>query len=129
MRAGAPAWHPGAVNDLDRLISDWLPLPDVAERLDVEVSRVRRLLEEGQLVALRRGEPVVRMVPAELLDEHGIIPHLGGTLTILRDGGLSDEELLDWLFTADESLPGRPVDQLRAGQRGEVRRRALALAL
>ena len=129
VRAGASAWHPGAVNDLDDLIPAWLTLPDVAERLDVEVSRVRRLIEDGQLVALRRGEPVVRMVPELLLIEEGLIPHLPGTLTILRDGGFSDEELLAWLFTEDESLPGRPIDQLRSGQRGEVRRRALALAL
>ncbi|MGP9539682.1 Rv2175c family DNA-binding protein [Brachybacterium sp. AOP43-C2-M15] len=117
------------MNDLDTLITDWLTLPDVAERLDVEVSRVRRLVEEGHLIAIRRGEPVVRMVPAQFLGEDGIIPHLAGTITILRDGGWSDAELLEWLFTEDPSLPGRPVDQLRRGQRGEVRRRALALAL
>ncbi|MDN5822214.1 MAG: DNA-binding protein [Brachybacterium sp.] len=117
------------MNDLDELIPEWLPLPDVAERLDVEVSRVRRMIEEGQLIALRRGHPVVRVVPALMIAEDGLIPHLAGTLTILRDGGFEDEELLVWLFTEDESLPGRPIDHLRRGQRGEVRRRALALAL
>lgn len=117
------------MDDLDTLITDWLTLPDVALRLDVEVSRVRRLIEDGKLLAIRRGEPEVRMIPALFLDEDGIIPHLAGTLTILRDGGWSDEELLAWLFTEDDSLPGRPVDHLRRGQRGEVRRRALALAL
>lgn len=117
------------MNDLDDLIPEWLPLPDVAERLDVEVSRVRRLIEEGQLVALRRGSPVVRKVPALMVGEDGLIPHLAGTITILRDGGFDDEELLAWLFTEDETLPGRPIDHLRRGQRGEVRRRALALAL
>src|SRR5699024_11704566 len=49
VRAGASPWHSGAVNDLDDLIPEWLTLPDVAERLDVEVSRVRRLIEDGQL--------------------------------------------------------------------------------
>ncbi|MDN5600229.1 MAG: Rv2175c family DNA-binding protein [Brachybacterium sp.] len=117
------------MNDLDDLIPEWLPLPDVAERLDVEVSRVRRLIEEGQLVSLRRGSPVVRKVPALMVGEDGLIPHLAGTITILRDGGFDDEELLAWLFTEDETLPGRPIDHLRRGQRGEVRRRALALAL
>ncbi|HEX7350816.1 Rv2175c family DNA-binding protein [Brachybacterium sp.] len=117
------------MNDLDALIPDWLTLPDVALQLDVEVSRVRRLIDEGQLISVRRGDPVVRMVPALLVREDGPIPHLAGTITILRDGGFEDEELLAWLFTVDESLPGRPVDQLRQGQRGEVRRRALALAL
>lgn len=123
------AWHPGDVNELESLITDWLPLPDIAERLDVEVSRVRRLIEEGQLIAVRRGQPVVRMVPALLIADGEIIPHLAGTITVLRDGGFADEEVLSWLFTEDETLPGRPIDQLRKGQRGEVRRRALALAL
>jgi excisionase family DNA binding protein len=117
------------VNDLDTLITDWLTLPDVAEQLGVEVSRVRRLIEEGRLLAVRRGEPVVRMVPALFLLDGEITPHLSGTITVLRDGGFPDEELLAWLFEDDETLPGRPIDHLRRGQRGEVRRRALALAL
>ncbi|WP_122941072.1 Rv2175c family DNA-binding protein [Brachybacterium sp. EE-P12] len=117
------------MNALDTLITDWLTLPDVAEQLDVEVSRVRRLIEEGKLVAVRRGDPVVRMVPSLFVLDGTITPHLAGTITVLRDGGFSDEELLTWLFEEDESLPGRPIDHLRRGQRGEVRRRALALAL
>ncbi|WP_420886632.1 Rv2175c family DNA-binding protein [Brachybacterium muris] len=116
------------VNELDDLIPSWLTLPDVARVLDVEVSRVRRLIDEGELVAVRRGDPVVRSVPADLLLDGDIAPHLGGTITVLRDGGFEDEELLRWLFTEDETLPGRPIDHLRRGQRGEVRRRAQALA-
>ncbi|MFC0675983.1 Rv2175c family DNA-binding protein [Brachybacterium hainanense] len=116
------------MNTLDALIPAWLNLPDAAEQLGVEVSRVRRLIDEGQLVAIRRGDPVVRSIPAELLVDGEIAPHLAGTITLLRDGGYDDEELLAWLFTEDESLPGRPIDQLRRGQRGEVRRRAQALA-
>lgn len=116
------------MDELDDLVGLWLTLPDVAERLGVPTSRVRRLIEEGELVAVRRGEPVVRSVPADLILEDRIAPHLGGTVTVLRDAGFSDEELLTWLFTADETLPGRPIDRLREGQRGEVRRRAQALA-
>lgn len=117
------------MEDLEKLITDWLTLPDVALALDVDVSRVRRLIEDDQLVALRRGDPAVRSVPAEMLVDDRIAPYLGGTVTVLRDGGLDDVELLTWLFTVDESLPGRPIDLLRSGQRGEVRRRAQALAL
>lgn len=116
------------MDDLENLISQWLTLPDVAEHLDIEVSQVRRLVDEGKLVAVRRGDPVVRSVPALLLVDGEIAPHLAGTVTLLRDGGFTDAELLAWLFTEDETLPGRPIDQLRAGQRGEVRRRAQALA-
>ncbi|GAA1706605.1 Rv2175c family DNA-binding protein [Brachybacterium phenoliresistens] len=121
-------WHPGAVNALDSLIPAWLNLPDAAEKLGVEVSKVRRLIDEGQLISIRRGDPVVRSVPAELIVDGEIAPHLAGTITVLRDGGFADEEILAWLFTEDETLPGRPIDHLRRGQRGEVRRRAQALA-
>ena len=50
------------------------------------------------------------------------------TLESLLDAGFSDEEALRWLFTEDESLPGRPIDALRDGRRTEIRRRAQALA-
>lgn len=124
----AATWHPGAVTELEELITDWLTLPDAAERLDVEVSRVRRLIEEWQLISVRRGDPVVRSVPAEMIVDGQIAPHLAGTITVLRDGGFDDVEVLRWLFTEDDTLPGRPIDHLRRGQRGEVRRRAQALA-
>lgn len=117
------------MQQLEDVVTRWSNLPDAAELLDVEVSRVRHLIEEGELVCVRRGEPVVRSVPTEMILDGQIVPHLAGTVTVLRDGGFTDEELLIWLFTEDVSLPGRPIDQLRQGQRGEVRRRALALAL
>lgn len=125
---GLTTWQSGGVNDLDDLISDWLTLPDVAHRLDLEITQVRRLIDDGRLVDVRRGDPEVRSVPALLLLDGEIAPYLGGTIAVLRDGGFTDEELLAWLFTEDPTLPGRPIDHLRAGQRGEVRRRAQALA-
>lgn len=117
------------MEELEELITDWLPLPDAAEVLGLEVSQVRRLLEEGSLLEVRRGYPAVRCVPAEMLKDGAVVKHLPGTITVLRDAGFSDVEALTWLFEADETLPGRPIDHLRAGQRGEVRRRAQALAL
>ena len=122
------AWHPGGVSTVDELVGEWLTLPDAAELLDVETSRVRRLIDEDKLLAVRRGDPVVRSVPAAMILDGEVVPHLPGTITVLRDAGFADEEMLTWLFTADETLPGRPIDQLRAGQRGEVRRRAQAMA-
>ena len=53
---------------------------------------------------------------------------LGGTLTLLFDCGFSDPEALSWLFTADETLPGTPVQALAERRRTEVNRRAQALA-
>lgn len=107
---------------------EWLPLPDVAERLGIPVGKVRRLLEERQLLALRRGERRVLSVPADLLDGDQVLPELPGTLVVLADAGFSDEEALRWLLTPDDSLPGTPLDALRHGHKTEIRRRAQALA-
>jgi len=57
-----------------------------------------------------------------------LVKGLPGTLTLLADVGYSDEEALVWLFTEDPTLPGRPVEALRANRGREVRRRAQASA-
>ena len=53
---------------------------------------------------------------------------LHGTLTLLFDCGFTEAEALRWLFTADDSLPGTPVQALAEHRRTEVNRRAQALA-
>lgn len=121
-------WHCRDVNTREDLITEWLNLPDAADVLGLEVSQVRRLIDEGKLIDVRRGQPPVRYIPAEMLKDGQVVKHLPGTITVLRDAGFSDEETLTWLFENDDTLPGRPIDHLRAGQRGEVRRRAQALA-
>ena len=116
------------VDDLDALVADWLTLPDVAERLGLDVGKVRRLLQDRVLVATRRGERNVLSVPAALIVDGEPLAELRGTLTVLADSGYDDDAALRWLFTPDDSLPGRPVDALREGRKTEVRRRAQALA-
>jgi hypothetical protein len=116
------------VDDLDELVGEWLTLPDVAERLGLDVGRVRRLLQDRCLVAVRRGERNVLSVPAALLHDDQPLPELRGTLTVLGDAGFDDGEALRWLFTPDDSLAGTPVDALRTGRKTEIRRRAQALA-
>jgi hypothetical protein len=135
------------VNDasdaLDRLVDEWLTVPDVAERTGLDAGKVRRLLQERRLVGVRRGEPRVLSIPAAFLvpghlanpaqpttpradDAWTVLASLQGTLTLLSDAGFSDEDAVAWLFTPDDSLPGTPVDALRAGRKTEVRRRAQA---
>ncbi|HYJ68874.1 MAG TPA: Rv2175c family DNA-binding protein [Nocardioidaceae bacterium] len=106
----------------DALIDDWLSQEDVAKRLGVPTSKVRQLARDHQLVMLPKGR-----VPALFLDDNGLVKGLPGTLTLLADAGYDDTEAMRWLFTADESLPGRPIDALRANRGTEVRRRAQAL--
>ena len=114
---------------LEQLVGAWLTVPDVAERLRVPLSAVRRMIEDRELLAARVGERHVVAVPEQFLDER-VLRHLRGTFTVLADGGMDDEEVLRWLFTRDSSLPveGTPVDALAAGFKTEVRRRAMEQA-
>ncbi|OLF16848.1 Rv2175c family DNA-binding protein [Actinophytocola xanthii] len=105
-----------------------LTLPVVADRLGLPVTKVRQALRDGQLVAVRRDG--VLGVPAEFITDEGtIVKGLPGTITVLADAGFTQEEMVRWLFTADDTLPGRPIDALRATGGREVKRRAQALAL
>jgi len=128
---------------LDALVGDWLTLPDLAERLDLPLAKVRRLVEERRLVGVRRGEPAVYAVPARFLvpghlanpaqpgtpdgaPEWTVLAALQGTFTLLADVGFDDAAALAWLFTPDDSLAGTPLDALLAGRKSEVRRLAQA---
>ena len=114
---------------LDALIGSWLTLAEAAEALAVSPNRVRQWARERELSLLRTAasgkEP---RVPAEMLIDGAIVKGLGGTLTLLSDSGYDEREALEWLFTPDDSLPGRPIDALREDRSKEVRRRAQAMA-
>ena len=116
------------MTDLDELVADWLTLPDVAEQIGLDVGKVRRLLQDRVIVGVRRGERNVLSVPAALIKDGAPLPELRGTFSVLADAGYDDEGALRWLFTPDDSLPGTPIDALRAGHKTEIRRRAQALA-
>lgn len=113
--------------DLDSLIADWLTLPDLAERMHLPITKVRQLIKDGHLVAVRRGERNILSVPAAFISGDQVLKGLSGTLTLLADNKYTDEEALRWMFTADESLPGTPVQALTENRGTEVRRRAQAL--
>ena len=104
-----------------------LPVAEVDQRLNQPVSRVQQLVRDGQLLSFRREGEVV--VPADFLDaDDAVVKGLSGTITVMRDGGYSDADILRWLFAEDDSLPGTPVASLRAGRHREVKRRAQAMA-
>ena len=67
-------------------------------------------------------------IPELFFKDNEPVPALRGTITLLDDAGMNDHEIISWLFTEDETLPGRPIDHLRKGAKAEVRRRAQALA-
>lgn len=110
------------------LVGEWLTIPDLAEAFDLKVTRVHTLISERALLALRDPETGVRKVPALFVRGDRPLEPLKGTLMVLGDAGFTDEEAIEWLFTDDESLPGRPIDALIEGRKTEIRRRASALA-
>lgn len=114
-------------DDLETLVGEWLTVPDIAQRLGLPLSSVRKLVEDRELLAHRVGERRVVSVPAGFLDDEGPLHALKGTFTVLADGGMSDTEILRWLHTPDDTLPapGSPLDNIRAGFKTEVRRRAM----
>lgn len=114
--------------ELDDLASGWLTLPDLAERIGEPITRIRQLLREGRLVAVERGDPPVKQVPADVVRDGRLVKGLTGALTVLRDAGFSDAEALRWLLTDDETIPGRPVDAMAEGRDAAVKRRAQVLA-
>jgi Rv2175c C-terminal domain of unknown function len=115
---------------LEDLVGDWLPIPDLAEQLGIPLRETRRLVNDRVVLAHRVGERNVIAVPAKFVQDGAVLASVPGTITVLDDAGLSDEEALTWLFTPDETLPidGAPIDMLQAGRKAEVRKRAQELA-
>lgn len=102
-----------------------LPLPEVADKLGISVTRVHQMLRDHQLLALRRdgvaGVPEIFFDPAG-----GVTKHLPGLITVMKDAKYTDEEILEWIFTDDDSLPGKPIEALHGPLAREVIRRAAA---
>jgi len=117
-----------AGTDLAELVEEWLDWAQAADRLGVSVSKVRQLIREHQLAAVVPAPGAGQQVPAALVQDGVVVKGVPGVLTVLHDGGYDDREALTWLFTADDTLPGRPIDALRENRGAEVKRRAQAMA-
>jgi hypothetical protein len=103
----------------------WVNLPDVADRLDLSISKVNQMIRDGHLLAVRRDG--VRVVPAELIENDTVLKHLPGVLTLLRDAGYNDEEAIRWLYEPDKALDGTAARALSGPLAREVKRRAQAV--
>ncbi|TFC96654.1 MULTISPECIES: Rv2175c family DNA-binding protein [Cryobacterium] len=106
---------------------EWLSIPDLVRVLGVSQSRVRQLVDDRQLIAIRRDNGPLQ-VPASFLKDGAPLPELRGTLIVLADDGFTDEQAMRWLLEVDDSLGVPPVQALLAGRKAEVRRVAQALA-
>lgn len=115
--------------DLAVLIEEWLDWKAAGVALGVSVNKIRQYIREHHLAAAVPVPGAGQQVPAELIMDGVIVKGIPGLLTIFHDGGYDDREILTWLFTPDDTLPGRPIDALRENRGSEVKRRAQAMSL
>lgn len=100
----------------------------VAEQFGIPVTKVSDHLNNNKLVAIKREGK--RLIPQALVRDHSHpSKFVAAVITVLADGGYTDEEILVFLFAEDDTLPGRPVDHLHGHGAREVIRRAQARAL
>ena len=118
----------GSTDDLASLVEEWLDWSQCAGELGIPVSKVRRLIQEHQLAAAVPVPGEGQRVPAAFLVDGLIVKGVPGVITVLHDGGYDDRAIIAWMFTADDTLPGRPIDALRENRGSEVGRRAQAMA-
>jgi len=111
----------------DALVGDWLTLPEAAARLGLPLGRIRQLLRDRKLLAVQRPDGTMS-IPGAFFDGDQVVKGLHGTLTVLFDCGFDDSDALCWLFTADDTLPGTPIQAMTERRCTEVNRRAQALA-
>jgi hypothetical protein len=100
-----------------------IAVPEAAQVLGVPPKRIGQWIRDGVLLAVRDVEGE-RRVPAAFILEGAVVKGLPGVVTLLRDAGYQDDEIVTWLFRADESLPGTPIQALRENRGTEVKRRA-----
>ena len=107
--------------------TEWYTIPELTDILQLSPGRIRRLLEEHQLLAVRIDN--VLRVPKLFIVQNQPLDKLAGTVTLLLDCGFDNDEAVQWLLETNDSLAGlSPIEALRAGRKTEVRRLAQSLA-
>lgn len=115
--------------DLAALVPEWIDWAEAARQLGVTVGKVRTMIREHELAAAVPSPGAGQQVPALFIQDGLVVKGLPGLLTMLHDGRYDDRECIAWLFTEDETLPGRPIDALRENRGSETKRRAQAMSL
>ncbi|HVF20633.1 MAG TPA: Rv2175c family DNA-binding protein [Mycobacteriales bacterium] len=108
------------------LVGEWSTVPDVAELLGIEVTRVRQLVRDGHVLATKAPGDGPLSIPTAFVAGGQVVKGLPGVITLLRDVRYDDLEAIRWLYTPDDSLPGTPVQALVENRGTEVKRRAQA---
>ena len=113
--------------DLSAAGLELITLPDAAELLALPITKVHQLIKDGKLV-VTRDEQGRRVLPRIFVAQGSPLKGLAGVITLLRDGGYTDDEIIAWLLRPDATLPGTPAQALAENRGTEVKRRAQAAA-
>lgn len=84
------------------------------------------MLDEHALVGSHRHGAL--SVPSVFIVDGHPLASLRGTAIVLQDAGFSDDEIIDWVLTPEDTLGRAPIEALLAGHKSEVRRVARTLA-
>jgi hypothetical protein len=104
----------------------YLTVPELVERWQITPSRLRRMIDDHYIAAVRI-DGVLR-IPAEFVAGDEPLSSLRGTLLALHDAGFSSDEAVAWLLNENDELGERPIAALNAGRKSAVRRATQALA-
>ena len=122
----ALVWQSLTVTEPLDQITDWLTIPEAGELLGIVPGKVRRLIEEHHLIAIKTDN--VQRIPAEIIINGEPLPSLRGTIVLLLDSGFTLGGAIKWLYTLEDSLATTPMAALISGRKTEVRRVAQSLA-
>ena len=114
-------------NQHDGAGAELITLPEAAELLAIPITKVHQLLKDGQLV-VTIDEQGRRVLPRVFVAGGSVLKSLPAVITLLRDGGYADHEIVTWLLRPDDSLPGTAAQALADNRGTEVKRRAQAAA-
>lgn len=106
--------------------TQYVTIPDLVERWGSTPSKIRRMIDENFIAAVRIEG--VLSIPAEFVTDEGSLPPLRGTLLVLRDAGLSNDQAVSWMLSHNDELDDRPIALLLRGNKSAVRRATQALA-
>lgn len=98
---------------------EWVTVREVADELGISPGKVRRLIEERHFIAQKRGKELC--IPAAMVKDGAPLSGLRGTVILLLDTGMDEQEALEWLFSEDDALGETPIAALTAGRKTNVR--------
>jgi hypothetical protein len=126
--ACAPVWSDSwqSYGVPDNSAVAYLTVPDLAERFSSTPGKIRGLLRDQYIAAIRVDG--VLSIPVEFVRETETLDGLRGSLIQLGDAGLNNEQAVAWLLAENDELGCRPIDSLIAGHKAQVRRAAQSLA-